>query len=466
MKYPVIIKLKYTFVSSSNCNEKRTLEYYQWFKNKKKSFLFSLISNVGNEKIVINHLEKECMIFTYDYDEYTNPSTKCKKTKLISKSYNLCKGKKITIKSVFKDYTFFGGYENKFASLQINWIPHEKFEKLLIRFAKNNKHKAIVLAKKLIEEQEYNLAYKILYATKLDSYELGLCYEYGYGTNIDLIKSLKVYLNGFGYDTDRSIERVVNKLQGKTIRIDAVKKTILCEQTGMHKKAYEYAVIPTSASDNSLIDIHRNVELSIIKFLELGKPYNDPFYHSTHTTASLSSYFDMINNVNDKVYHEVITEKDEYDGGTKDYDIVHKDRIIETLLNQARQNDVIALGVLLIQFTSDLNYPSYRLEFEDELEQRLKEVAITSSDEKSGMAYYFLGLYHKRETKQYEKSKEYFEISLEKGFHLSVVHLLDNIVKYDPKQALEVLLKHEPYIPFIRCSQTEKYYETLKKLKG
>ena len=96
--------------------------------------------------------------------------------------------------------------------------------------------------------------------------------------------------------------------------------------------------------------------------------------------------------------------------------------------------------------------------------------------EEKGLGYYFLGLYYnyaaqKAETEQdclanTEKALSFFERSLNKDFHLAVAPLADEIVKEHPQLALEILQKHEPYIPYIQYSFTEKYYDILEKLRG
>ena len=74
--------------------------------------------------------------------------------------------------------------------------------------------------------------------------------------------------------------------------------------------------------------------------------------------------------------------------------------------------------------------------------------------------------YSKIEKENTEIAIKYFELSLQKGFHIAISHLVNKIIKENPKEvALNILLEHQSYIPSIRDSSTEKYYKILKELK-
>ena len=67
------------------------------------------------------------------------------------------------------------------------------------------------------------------------------------------------------------------------------------------------------------------------------------------------------------------------------------------LKKEAKKNDVIALGCLLVQFgihPIDSDFSSYLLDNIEEIMKRLVDIAENGNNKDSGMAYYFLGLYY------------------------------------------------------------------------
>ena len=75
--------------------------------------------------------------------------------------------------------------------------------------------------------------------------------------------------------------------------------------------------------------------------------------------------------------------------------------------------------------------------------------------------------YSKIENENLDIASNYYKLSLNKGFHLSIAHLANEIVKNNSKEeALKILQVHEQYIPlYIIYSSADKYHSLLKKLK-
>jgi len=566
MKYPIILKYRYSYIISGNFYKEAVREYYQLFENKDKSKMFS-VDSVTDIKVNVDEYREDEIKISYKYSKYSKPNTFQHDTEWVENSYILKRGEKVTINCVEQYWAYAKGGENGLATLIVEWITYDDMLKEILAESQKDKYKAIKVANILIKEEMYDLAFKMLLNTKMPSYELGLCYEKGYGTEVDLDKALDNYLERGGYDSERGIERIF-KIRGKTIKFDDVKKTIIYESKCKYRKAYSTAIIPTEMSDNTLEDMRRNVELSVIRFLELGRPFNDPFQHHTDDMSRLAIYYDMINNVSEDErpkYHTIKWENDPYDGGEFRYDIYHDDLIIETLQKEVKKNDVIALGSLLVQFgihPTNSNFSSYLLNNLDEIIQRLIDVAENGNDKDSGMAYYFLGLYYERvaekaqknyDIKYYIRDKKYtyegeniekdledflkeqninknnslaeliseldhlhsflsnnnnvnlkgdkkdnikkienfiihlynkhyekfskiekeninnaikfYELSVEKGFHLAIAHIAKKIVQENSNEiALKILKVHEKYIPYIRYSSAEKYHDLLSKL--
>lgn len=414
MKYPLILKYQYSFVISGNYYNKEVREYYQVFENKDNSKIFS-IKSISDIKVNIDEYNEDEIKISYKYSKYLKPNTFEDDTEWIETSHTLKRGGKVSIECVEKYWAYAKGAENGLATLTIEWITYDDMLKEILVEAKNDKYKAISAANILIKEEMYDLAFEILSNTKKFSYELGLCYEKGYGTEVDLDKALDNYLEIGGYNSERGIERIF-KIRGKDIKFDGVKKTIIYESKGKYQKAYAIAIIPTEMSDNTLEDMRRNVELHVVQFLELGRPFNDPFNRPSDDMSRLATYYDVINNVSEDerpIYHTIEWEDDPYDGGAFRHDIYNNSLIVDTLQKEVKKNDVIALGCLLVQFgisPIDLDFSSYLLDNIDEIIQKLFEIGKNGNDKNSGMAYYFLGLYYERIAKKAKNNydKKYF----------------------------------------------------------
>ena len=475
MKYPIILKYKYSYICSGNYYKPAERIYYELFKNINDFYIMSL-NNCTDRLIKIDKYSKNKLEFSYQYVRYLKPNTFEKNSELISEKHTLKLGEEVTIKCVETYWAYARGGENCPAELTVKWITYDELIKDCLEEISDDSSKKRNFAAFLLKEKQYDLAFEMLSSINMDSYELGLCYENGYGTEQDLTKALRIYLKKLGYDCERGIERVVFKLYKKRIKFDDVKKTILYEKLGEYQKAYASAIIPTQKNDNTYRDMRRSVELNVIKFLELGKPSNDPFYHPTHNMPNLAEYFDMINKVPLDLrpkYFEIITEDDIYDGGTIDYHVVHNDLIIETLQKEALKNDVIAIGALVVQFSDDLRHSSFKLPNINELLERLIIIGNDKTKD-SGMAFYFLGLYYEYYAEKYNEKKleynslatKYFELSLKENFHIAIAHLIDKIVEENKENALSILEPHEKFIPYIRYSKTAKYHDLLDELRG
>ena len=562
MKYPVILKYTYSYICSGNYYQPAKSEYYQLFTNKDESRMVSIGSSIYEKVILENYSDNE-VNFSYKFSKYLHPFSFVAETEEIENSYTLKPEEEISIICVYKYWAYAHGAENGPATLSVKWISYENFLAEVMEISKESKYKAIDAAAALINEKMYDLAFKMLISTETRSYELGLCYENGYGTEVDLDKALENYAYSSGYGYKCGIERIF-KARGREIKYDKVKETVLYLSLGDYFKAYGSADIPTEISDNLLEDLRTNVELKVIKFLEEGRPFNDPFGNPSDVMCKLATYYDLMNNVpEDKrpKYHTIEWEDDPYDGGSFKHNIYHNELIVETLQKEAKKNDVIALGCLLVQFgihPIDSDFSSYLLDNVEEIMQRLIGVAENGNDKESGIAYYFLGLYYEGLAKKaknnfgydyYVRDKEYtytgnciekdlekylqendiaeektllrmvkklydihnsplikenedhskklenfiiylynknyenfsriqkenadiankyFDLSLEKGFHLAIAHISLKISEnYSKEEALKILEVHEKFIPKdIRCSCAEKYHTLLKKLRG
>ena len=438
MKYPIILKYQYSYIISGNYYKRADSEYYQLFENENEYRMVSLEAVTDKKVDLIRYSDNE-IEFSYKYIEYLYPNKFIADTKIITKTCTLKPKEKVSIDCVETYWAYARGAENGIATLTVEWISYEDMLEQIINEAKDDKYKAIRTAKVLIDEKMYDLAFNMLLGTQMYSYQLGLCYENGYGTDVDLDKALDNYLESGGYDSERGIERIFDK-RGKKIKFDEVKKTIIYLKKGKYQKAYSTSIIPTEISDNKLEDLRKNVELSVVIFLELGRPSNDPFQHPTDDMSKLATYYDIINNIpeNDRpVYHKIEWESDPYDGGEFRHDIYNNELIVETLQKEAKKNDVIALGTLLIQYgihPHNYNFSSYLVNNIDEIIQRLLSIAENGNENESGMAYYFLGLYYERVAK---KAHECYDIKY---------HIIDKTYTYtgnDIEKDLDIFLQEE-----------------------
>lgn len=445
MKYPIILKYNYSYVSSGNNYQKAEREYYQLFTDMENSKMFSL-STLSHDIVVdIQGCSENEISFTHSYRVYVSPHTYCRDLENVTNAYTLKKGEAVECPCADLYWRYAGGGENAPATLRVEWLSYEDFFRFALKEAQTDSYKMVEFGKFLIDEGNYNLAFKLLKESGYDSYPLGLCYEKGYGTEKNREKALEIYIGiPDDYNANRAIERILSETEGKEIKFDNVKKTVLLEKFGFYKEAYGTAEIATEANDNTLQAMRRNVELNITAFLEQGYPFNN----SSRSMERLAKYYDMVNGVPEnerKVYFETWAEEDEYDGGYFHMSRFYKERAIETFVKEAEKNDVIALGVLLLQYPNDIDIK------EDVLE-RLTAIARDGEIKEKGFANYVLGLYYKRELKEEEIAFRYFEEALKCDFHLAIVHVAQRYVYEDPA-AYEKIAKHHPYVPGSRGGQ-------------
>ena len=489
MKYPIVLKYNYSYISSGNYYKEAVREYYQLFTDSKNFETFAFGFTPTDILLTVKEVSENEISCEHTFSIYSKSYTFSHDRETITNSFVLKKGEAIESKCYDIYWRYASGGENGPATLRVEWITYDQFYDECLESVKESNSNAIRFASHLIKTGEYDTAFKILDAADEECYELGLCYEMGYGTEIDLDRALNIYLkqrlNGYA---DQGIERIVEKLENKKIKLDSVKKTVILERLGQYKAAYSNAKIPRELGDNDPSDLRRNVELSIIWFLTLGRPYNDPMSYiappTSHTTRHLAEYYDLVNGVPEnerKVYYKRWEERDEYEGGTNTKERFYEENIIKTLRAEAEKGDVIAQAVLAVQ---EHKYISDHAHFAD----LLYEKAEKRDAAQSAMAYYFLGLYHREIAKNAEDTYKYdyrtnydeqsrickehseksiacFKAALDLGFHLAAAPIAKVIAEEEPTRAYEILKGHEPYIPSIGNSFTDDYYKLLKSLE-
>ena len=471
MKYPIVLKYNYSYVSSGNYYKKAEREYYQLFKEDLSFEMFAFGFTSTDKQVKIKSISENEIACEHTFGIYAKPNTFSKEHEVITNSFVLKKGKAIESECYEMYWRYASGGENGPATLRVEWITYDQFYDECLKNAKMDSGNAIRFASHLIKAEEYDTAFGLLEATGEDSNELALCYEMGYGTKIDLHRALNMYLKRNNPTSAEGIERIILKLEGKKIVFDDVERAALLEKLGKYKEAYYCAEIPRKLEGHEPETLRRNVELTIIRFLTLGRPHNDPMRYpaaeTSHTTRYLAEYYDLINGVPEnerKVYYKRWEERDEYEGGTNTKERFYEENIIETLRAEAEKGDIIAQAVLAIQYYDKVDDHAHFAELLDGCKK-----------EEKGLGYYFLGLYYnyaaqKAETEQdclanTEKALSFFERSLNKDFHLAVAPLAKVIAEEEPTRAYEILKGHEPYIPSIGNSFTDDYYKLLKSLE-
>lgn len=471
MKYPIVLKYNYSYISSGNYYKEAVWEYYQLFTDSKNFETFAFGFTPTDILLTVKEVSENEISCEHTFSIYSKPYTFSHDHEVITNSFVLKKGEMIESECYEMYWRYASGGENGPATLRVEWITYDQFYDECLKNAKMDSGNAIRFASHLIEAEEYDTAFGLLEATGEDSNELALCYEMGYGTKIDLHRALNMYLKRNNPTSAEGIERIILKLEGKKIVFDDVERAALLEKLGKYKEAYYCAEIPRKLEGHEPETLRRNVELTIIRFLTLGRPYNDPMRYpaaeTSHTTRYLAEYYDLINGVPEnerKTYYKTWEERDEYEGGTNTKERFYEENIIETLRAEAEKGDIIAQAVLAIQYYDKVDDHAHFAELLDGCKK-----------EEKGLGYYFLGLYYnyaaqKAETEQdclanTEKALSFFERSLNKDFHLAVAPLAKVIAEEEPTRAYEILKGHEPYIPSIGNSFTDAYYKLLKSLE-
>ena len=461
MKYPVVLKCIYSYVSSGNYYKEAINDYYL-IVNEDLSYDKFYLKHGSLKDIVIKKIEDDILEFDYNYSRYLYPNTFSYETEQIKKSFSLKFGETICCDCVDMYYVYAKGGENSNAKLTVSWITYDEMIEEAKLSTKDDDYKALFLSQFLIKEKRYDEAFEYLNKIKHSTYELGLCYEMGYGTEINYEKAFDIYINlDMAPNIKEGLERVVKYLYNDKETIDDVKLTILYEKLNDVNKMYKFAHIPLNVSNHKDQDLRRNVELAIIKYHEMGYPYNDPYNNPTHTMDHLAIYYDLVNNKNDTKdkYYEEWAEKDIYDGGSFTKRKFNTKLIIETLLTEARKDDILAIATLLIKYRKEIT-------FEEELLNRLMNLSNDSTLDQ-GLINYFIGIYFESIIKEkdsdyafnpkykeeYEYIYNYFEKSLSYGFSLSIVHLVEKIFMKDFEHAFEKLVPYEkeicPYLSYM-----------------
>ena len=488
MKYPIVLKYNYSYISSGNYYKEAVWEYYQLFKEDLSFEMFAFGFTPTDKQLTIESIYDNEILCNHTFGIYAKPNTFSHDHEVITNSFVLKKGEMIESKCYEMYWRYASGGENGPATLRVEWITYDQFYDECLENAKMDSGNAIRFASHLIKAEEYDTAFGLLEATGEDSNELALCYEMGYGTKIDLHRALNMYLKRNNPTSAEGIERIILKLEGKKIVFDDVERAALLEKLGKYKEAYYCAEIPRKLEGHEPETLRRNVELTIIRFLTLGRPYNDPMRYpaaeTSHTTRYLAEYYDLINGVPEnerKTYYKTWEERDEYEGGTNTKERFLVDAIIDTLRAEAEKGDVIAQAVLAVQ---KHKYISDHAHFAD----LLYEKAEKRDAAQSAMAYYFLGLYHREIAKNAEDTYKYdhrtnydeqskiyeehnkksiacFKAALDLGFHLAAAPIAKVIAEEEPTRAYEILKGREPYIPSIGNSFTDAYYKLLGSLE-
>lgn len=556
MDYKLVLKYNYSYVSSGNYYKKAERVYYQLFNDENNSSMLALGFTPSDKVVDVKSISQDKITFTHTYSMYKNAYKFDKEHETVTNTYTLKKGEAVDCNCVDMYWRYASGGENAPAVLRVEWIEYSQLLDECLSAAREDGSMAKSFASHLIETGEYDLAFELASGISYNTYQLGLCYENGYGTEADIDRALNIYLSCNGYDCERGIERIIKRIDGRDIKMDDIKLTVLHERTGNYRTAYHTATIPRAFDDNTPAEMRRNVELNILKFLTLGRPSNDPFGHPTHNMHYLAEYYDLINGVPEnerKVYWKTWEEKDEYEGGTNTMQCFYEEEMIETFRAEAEKGDIIALGVLLIQFYN-------KIDDHDVLAEKLLMQAKCGPKQDSGMAFYLLGLYYDTAAKEcrdlyrtdYSSGKTYtytgtdiegdikryaaeneierdtdirqlwaldnrysslrwsmnnggdekygaefaavqnymihlynklydkysrlydehtqkafknYEIAYELGFHLAAAPLAEHYEKLYGKNALGFLEQHEAYIPSIRYSVTDKYYDVLGRLR-
>ena len=118
----------------------------------------------------------------------------------------------------------------------------------------------------------------------------------------------------------------------------------------------------------------------------------------------LAKYYDMVNDIPENkrpMYSKEFEEYDPYNSDTYSYVRYYSDKIIATLQKEALKDDVVAIGVLIIQFNKEIDN-------EEELVKKLIE--LSKVGEEKEQASYYLGLYYERKVKDETKANYYFNL--------------------------------------------------------
>jgi len=300
-------------------------------------------------------------------------------------------------------YNYATGGENGWAQLEAEWITYEEFFDEVMEEIKKGKKNVTSFSYHLIKTKQYDLAFELLSTSKegQHSYLLANCYEFGYGVEKNIEKAIEIYLyESAFFPCKEGLERCLKEKEGKDIIVDECKMMTLAEQYGLDEIARKHVHIPLTKGDNSLEELRRCMSRKVLNILTNGTGSKN-----LESMEQLAKYYDMMNNVSKKdqpVYSIERQENDPYEGDTYTYIQYYSDRIIITLQKEVIKNDVVAIGVLINQFIKEIDN-------EEELVNKLIELSKEGKEKQE--AAYYLGLYYKRNIKDENKAKFYFNLS-------------------------------------------------------
>lgn len=396
-----VLKLNYSYISVGNFNKKAEYQYYQIFYDG-NSDLFAF-DYCPNEKVELVSIEKDCLKVTYSYSRYVYPKQFVYDSERITKEYILKKHQKVSMEGNDMYYNYATGGENGWAQLEAEWITYEEFFDEVMKEIKKGKKDVTSFSDHLIKTKQYDLAFELLSTSKegQHSYLLANCYEFGYGVEKNIEKAIEIYLYESAiFPCKEGLERCLKEKEGKNIIVDECKMMVLAEQYGLDEIARKHVHIPLTKGDNSLEELRRCMSKKILNILTNGTGSKN-----LENMEQLAKYYDMMNNINKKdqpVYSKECQENDPYEGDTYTYIQYYSDRIIITLQEEAIKNDVVAIGVLINQFIKEIDN-------EEELVNKLIELSKEGKEKEE--AAYYLGLYYKRNIKDENKAKFYFNLS-------------------------------------------------------
>ena len=151
MKYPVILKYVYSYISSGNYYKVVERQYFQLFEDTEVYKMFSL-GSVTNVKVELENYDNEEINFTFKFSKYAKPDTFNKEIEFIENSYSLKRGEKVSIICVEKYWVYASGGENSPAKLEVSWIGYDELMEDVMSQDESDPNKSSKLASFLLEE--------------------------------------------------------------------------------------------------------------------------------------------------------------------------------------------------------------------------------------------------------------------------------------------------------------------------
>ena len=395
------LKLNYRYISVGNFNQKVEYQYYQIFDNGASELLS--LGYHPDEKVELKSITEDCLKVTYSYSRYVHPRTFCHDSERITKEYTLRKYQKVSMEGNDMYYNYATGGENGWAELEAEWITYEEFFDEIMEEINSKNEKVSSFAYYLIENKQYDSAFKLLSNSEKDqhSYLLANCYEFGYGVEKDIEKAIEIYLYESAYfPCKEGLQRCLKEKEGKEVIIDDCKMMVLAEQYGIKETIRKYIHIPLSKGDNSFEELRRCMTKRVKDVIT-----EDRYSKDMESMEQLAKYYDMVNDIPENkrpMYSKEFEEYDPYNSDTYSYVRYYSDKIIATLQKEALKDDVVAIGVLILRFNKEIDN-------EEELVNKLIE--LSKEGEEKEQASYYLGLYYERKVKDETKANYYFNLA-------------------------------------------------------